>query len=85
MTALQLNSELFLALSKIGDDKNLMQKVVDFVKDLVSKKEDDTLMTKEEFYATIEQAEEDYRQGRCARLQEGESVTDLLKRCGYDI
>ena len=80
MTAMQMNAELFRQLSLIADDEPLMAKVLNYIKKLTAKKEDPTLMTKEEFFAKIEKAEEEYRQGKTVRLMPGESVTDLLKR-----
>ena len=49
MTAIQLNAELYKAMSVIAYDENLMTKVLKYVKKLAAKKEDPTLMTKEEF------------------------------------
>lgn len=42
-------------------------------------------MTKEEFYAKLERGEDEYRNGKCVRLLEGESVTEMLRRNGYDL
>ncbi len=81
-TALQLNSELFLALSKMGDDKKLLQKVVDFVKGLASAKVDDTLMTKEEYFSMLEKAEKDLDEGKGVVMLPGENLADLIKRVG---
>ena len=82
MTAAQLNTELFRQLSLIADDESMMEKVVKYVKKLAAKKEDDTLMTKEEFLAKLERGEEEYRQGKTVRLQEGETITEMLRRSG---
>ena len=56
MTALQLNAELYRAMGKIADDETLMAKVLKYVKRLAAKKEDPTLMTKEEFFARVDEA-----------------------------
>ena len=85
MNTLQLNSEFFAVMSQVADDEAIMKKIINYAKKLVKKKEDPTEMTKEEFFAKIDKAEKDYREGRCARLKEGETVTDLLRRNGYDI
>ena len=79
-----LNIEMYRALAKIAGDENLMQQAVDFVKSLVkkAKKPDPTLMTKEEFFAKLEQGEDEFRQGKCVRLQPGESLSDMLRRSG---
>ena len=56
MTALQLNAELYRAMGKIADDETLMTKVLKYVKRLATKKEDPTLMTKEEFFRRVDEA-----------------------------
>ena len=63
MTALQLNAELFRAMGKIADDETLMKKVLNYVKRLAAKKEDPTLMTKEEFFANVDEAKREYEKG----------------------
>lgn len=68
MTSININTELFRALSEIAEDETLMTKVVNYVKKLTAqKKADSTLMTKEKFYAKIERAEE--------HLDKGEGIT----------
>ena len=88
MTAVQLNAmntQLWQNIGAIADDESLMKRLSRYVARLVKAKDDPTLMTKEEFYAKIEEGEEDYKQGRCTRLLPGESVTDMLRRSGYDV
>ncbi|MBP3739465.1 MAG: hypothetical protein J6I72_10520 [Muribaculaceae bacterium] len=55
---LELNEELFSTLAEISQDENLMRKAVKSLKRILSKaqKDDPTLMTKEEFFARIEEA-----------------------------
>ena len=83
MNALSLNSEFFTLMGQVADDEALMQKIVNYVKKLVKKKPDPTLMTKEEFFAKIERAEKQIEEGKYTTLLPGETVTDMLKRCGY--
>ena len=85
MTAIQINSELFLTLGKIARDEALMKKLLKYAKKLAATQEDDSLMTNEEFLAKLERGEEEYRQGKCTRLLPGESVTDMLRRSGYNV
>ena len=85
MTAIQLNSELFFAMSKIASDEGLMMKLLKYAKKLAAQKEDETLMSKEEFFGKLERGEDEYRQGKCTRLMPGESVTEMLRRSGYDV
>lgn len=85
MTALQLNAEVLRAIDGISDDEALMTKVLKYIKKLTAKKEDPTLMTKEEFFAKIERAEQQYARGEYTTQLPGESVSDMLKRCGYEV
>ena len=77
------NTELFEALAGIAEGDIAVKKVVKYEKKLAAKKKDDTFISKEEFFASLERGMEDYRQGRCVSLQEGESLSDMLKRVGY--
>jgi hypothetical protein len=70
-------------MGQVADDETLMQKIVDYVKELVKKKKDPTEMTKEEFFAKIERAEKQIEEGKYTTLLPGETVSDMLKRCGY--
>ncbi|MBO4663072.1 MAG: hypothetical protein J6Y15_09380 [Bacteroidaceae bacterium] len=85
MTAVQLNAEVLRAINDISDDETLMNKVLKYIKKLTAKKEDPTLMTKEEFFAKIERAEQQYARGEYTTQLPGESVSDMLKRCGYEV
>ncbi|MBR4326141.1 MAG: hypothetical protein IKP73_11515 [Bacteroidales bacterium] len=85
MTALELNAEFFKVMSTIAEDESMMTKVLNYIKKLASSKsksKDPTLMTKEEFLAKLEKGEEEYRQGKCVRLQPGESLSEMLRRSG---
>ena len=86
MTALQLNAELYRAMGEIADDETLVEKVLKYVKKLaLNKKEDPTLMTKEEFYAKLDRAEAQYARGEYSEMLPGEDLTTHLRRLGYDI
>lgn len=51
MKTLQLDDELYYAMSEIAEDKALMTKVLNYVKRLAAKKRNNpTEMTKEEFF-----------------------------------
>jgi hypothetical protein len=66
MTALELNAEFYKTMGIIANDESLMSKA----------------LTKEEFLAKLERGEEEYRQGKCVRLQPGESLSEMLRRSG---
>lgn len=82
MTALQMNAELFRSLGVIAEDEGLMAKAVKYLKRLAAKKEDPTLLTREEFYANIEKAEQELAEGKGITMLPGESLEDLLERVG---
>ena len=56
MNTLQLNAEFLRDLSIIAEDEALSAQLMKYIKKLVAKKPDPTLMTKEEFFAGIEEA-----------------------------
>ena len=86
MTALELNAELYRAMGEIADDETLMNKVLKYVKKLAAtKKADPTLMTKEEFLAKIDQAEQQIARGEYSVMLPGEDLSTHLRRLGYDI
>ena len=86
MTALQLNTEIYRSLGIISEDEGLLRKAAKYLSRLAKQMADDpSRMTKEEFYAHVEKAEEQYKRGQYTVQQPGESVTEMLKRCGYDI
>lgn len=86
MTTAQLNAEIMQNLSVLADSEDMMTRVAKYLRRLVKeKKADPTLMSKEEFFAKLDKAEEDYQKGNYTTLQPGESVTDMLKRCGYGV
>lgn len=77
MTAIQLNAELFRAMGEIADDETLMTKVVKYVKKLAAtKKADPTLMTKEEFFARVDEA----KKGPSYSMLPEEDLTTFLRR-----
>ena len=85
MTAIQLNAALFHELNYIVTDETLMEKAIKALRRITAKAKqaDETLLSKEEFYANIEKAEQEYARGEYTTQLPGESVSDMLKRCGY--
>ena len=82
MTTIQLREELFREINPILDDEGLLLKLLKYTIKLTATKADDTLVDKEEFMDSLERGEEEYRQGKCVRLLQGESVTEMLRRSG---
>ena len=86
MTTSQMTAEILQNLSVLAESEDMMTRVAKYLRKLVKEKEaDPTLMSKEEFFAKLDKAEEDYQKGNYTTLQPGESVTDMLKRCGYGV
>ena len=84
MTTSQMTAEILQNLSVLAESEDMMTRVAKYLRKLVKEKEaDPTLMSKEEFFEKLDKAEEDYQKGNYTTLQPGESVTDMLKRCGY--
>ena len=86
MTTSQQTAEILQNLSVLAENEDMMKRVAKYLRKLVKQKQaDPTLMSKEEFFEKLDKAEEDYQKGNFTTLQPGESVTDMLKRCGYGI
>ena len=81
MTALQLNADIYRNLGIIAEDESMLDKVAKYVRRLAKQKtEDPTRMSKEEFFARVDEAREEIRQGKGVRMLPNESLDDFLKR-----
>ena len=81
MTAVQqnaMNTELWQSIGAIADNESLMRRLTRYAKRLVKEKDELALMTKEEFFARIDEA----KKGPVYGLHEGETIEDLIKRVG---
>lgn len=71
MTTLQLNAQIFRDLAYIAEDERLMKRAAKYLGNLVAKAKaathDDTLMTKEEYFAMLSEAK--------AQAEKGEGIT----------
>ena len=89
MTAVQLNAmntELWQGIGAIADSEPLMKRLTKYVRKLVKEREaDPTLMTKEEFFAKIERAEQQAARGEGMAMLPGEDLASFLKRNSYEI
>lgn len=86
MTALQLNPDIYRQLDIIAEDESMFDRVTKYINRIVKKMTyDSTCMTKEEFFARLDRAEQQYARGEYTTQLPGESVEDMLKRCGYVI
>ena len=81
----RLDAQIWRDMSILADSEPMMKRVAKYLRKLVAEKEDPTLMTKEEFFAKIERAEQQAARGEYSVLQPGEDLTTHLRRLGYDI
>ena len=78
MTTLQLNAEIYEALSIIAQDESLLKKAARSLKRLASMKKDETVMSEEGFFRQVDQSIQDANQGRIKKVSsEGELVNFL--------
>ena len=75
---MQLNAEIWRYMAEIADNEPLMKQLAKYLKKLVAKKTDPTLMTKEEFFRRVDEAKEQARQGRVHRIETKEELNRFL-------
>jgi phosphoglucomutase len=82
MTAIQLRAELFREMSPLLDSEAAMEKLIKYVKKLSAKKVDPTLMTEEDFFAKLDEAEREIAEGKGIKMLPNESLDEFLRRVG---
>lgn len=82
MTAIQLNAEIYRAMGVIAEDETLLARAAKYLKKLAAKKEDPTLMTKEAFFAKLDEAEKQIAEGKGIEMRPDETLDELLRRVG---
>lgn len=85
MTSGELNAQILRDMAEIADSEALMKQLAKYLKKLVAKKNDPTLMTKEEFFAKLEEGERAYERGECSEMLVNEDMTTYLRSRGYDL
>lgn len=88
MTAIQLNAmntELWQSIGAIADSEPLMKRLTRYAKKLVKEKKDSTLMTKDEYFAMLDEAEKQINRGEYSVMLPDEDLATHLKRLGYDL
>ena len=81
-----LNVEILRNLGIVAEDEGALKRVAKYLRRVVRElTTDPTEMTKEEFFRQIDEAKKEYERGEYTTLLPGETVTDMLKRCGYDL
>ena len=80
-----MSKELWQDIGAIADNENLMRRLARYAKNLVKEQNGPTLMTKEEYFAMHEEAEQQLARGEGMAMLPGEDLTAFLKRNGYEI
>ena len=66
-------------LGTLAEDENMLKRVAKYLRKLVAEKhEDPTLISKEEFFASLDRGEEEYRQGKTHRINSKEELNHFL-------
>ena len=77
MTALQLNADIYRNLGIIAEDESMLKRVAKYVQKLAKQMTDDpTRMTKEEFFARVDEA----KKGPTHSMLPGEDLTAFSSR-----
>lgn len=80
MTSVQmgaLNAEIFHNIGAIAEDESKLKRLAKYLRRLV-KEEDPTLMSKEEFYAQLDEAEQQIAEGNCTTFSNLEEMNAWL-------
>ena len=78
MTALQLNADIYSSLATIAEDERLLARAAKYLKRLANKKEDPTLMTREEFFAGVDESLAQIERGEATRISSKEALHNWL-------
>ena len=83
MTAVQLNAEILRNLGALAEDESMLKRVAKYLRKLVSEKEEDpTLLSKEDFFASVDEAREQIKRGEGVEMLPDESLDEFLNRVG---
>ena len=83
MTAIQLNAEILRNLGALAEDEGMLKRVAKYLRKLVAEKEaGPTLMSKEEFFARVDEAREQIKRGEGVEMLPDESLDEFLNRVG---
>ena len=74
-----LNAEILRNLGTLAESETMLNRVAKYLRKLVKEREaDPTLMTKEEFFARVDEAREEIRQGKGKRFSNPEEMNAWL-------
>lgn len=78
MATVNLNAEIYEALSVIAKDESLLKRAVRSLKRLAAQKENDALMTEDEFFAVVDKSLEEAKAGKTKRVNSAEELSAFL-------
>lgn len=79
MTALQLNAEIYRNLGMIAEDESLLTKAAKYIRRLAKQlTEDPTLMTKEEYFAKLDESRAQARNGQVYHFSDKQQMLNWL-------
>ena len=86
MTALQLNADIYQNLAILSQDESMLEKAAKYIRKLAKQLTDDsTCMTKEEFFARVDESKAQYDRGEYHVMKQDEDLTTYLRRLGYEL
>ncbi|MBR3495987.1 MAG: hypothetical protein IKH37_04555 [Prevotella sp.] len=81
MTTMQMNAEILRNMSIIAEDESLLKRAARYLRKLAAEKENDTtLLSKEEFFARVDDAREQIKRGEGVEMLPDESLDEFLER-----
>lgn len=76
-----MNAEILRNMSIIAEDENLLKRAARYLRKLAAEKENDTtLLSKEEFFARVDEAREQIKRGEGVEMLPDESLDEFLER-----
>ena len=79
MTAIQMNAEMLRNMSIIAEDENLLKRAAKYMRKLVAEKQDaKAFIPRDEFLASLDRGEEEYRQGETHWINSVEELHSFL-------
>ena len=73
-----LNAEIFHNIGEIAEDENKLRRLAKYLRRLVKEEDDPTLMSKEEFYAQLDEAEKQIAEGNCITFDDVDKMNAWL-------
>ena len=79
MTALQLNAEIYRSLGILSEDEGMLKRAAKYLKRLANEiTHDPTLMSKDEFFTRVDEAEREIAQGKGIRFTDKAEMNTWL-------